>query len=75
MNGQYCIENSFQLFGPNGYTGFFIVAGHIFGPNSMHTGYWINEVNNRIVRPDGSDSGFWISDGRIYGTGTAPWLS
>ena len=75
MNGQYFIENNFQIFGPHGFTQYYIVANHIFGPNAAYTQFWINEVNNHIVSPGGADSGFWIEDGRIFGTGQAPWVS
>jgi hypothetical protein len=73
MNGQYYIENNFQIFGPHGFTGYYIVTTFIFGPNAVNTHFWINE-NSHIFGPNGA-SGFWIEDGRIFGTGQAPWDS
>lgn len=73
MNEQYYIENDFQIFGPRGFTQYYIVANHIFGPNAVNTHFWINE-NSHIFSPNGA-SGFWIEDGRIMGTGQAPWVS
>lgn len=75
MNRQYRIENGLMIIGPEGSTGFYIVANHIFGPGGSRTRFWINEVNNHIVAPNGADSGFWVEDSTIWGTGQAPWVA
>ena len=75
MNGLYYLENSFMIVGPHGSTGYYLVTNFIFGPGGFRTGYWVNETTSTIVNPDGSDSGFWIESGVIWGTGQAPWLS
>lgn len=73
MNGQYYIENNFQIFGPQGFTGYYLVTNFIFGPNAVNTHFWLNE-NGHIFGPAGA-TGLWLENGRIWGMGHAPWSS